>query len=131
MRVDQRLRNSEAKSEPSKASGDFSLSLFECVKDFVDLFPLDADAGVDNASLDFVWRRVKRLNGDSTSFGSELHTVLDQIPKDLLQSRRIAFHVSFSGAKMKFHIEIFGSDFFAAYFVRTLQNLVHACRLET
>mgnify|MGYP003694259981 CR=1 FL=1 len=54
MRVDQRLRNRQAESEPSKTAGDLSLSLLERIKDFIDLFRLDADARVDNANLNFI-----------------------------------------------------------------------------
>ena len=54
MRVDQRLRNSEPKPETPKTAGDVGLSLFECVKDFVDRFLFDANAGIDNASFDFI-----------------------------------------------------------------------------
>ena len=60
MRINQRLRNGQAKPEPSKATGNLGLSLFECVKDFIDCFFFDANAGVDDASLNLIWRRVKQ-----------------------------------------------------------------------
>src|SRR6266487_2652112 len=117
MRVDQRLRNRQAESKSPKTSSDIGLSLFERIKDFIDLFRLDADARVDNANLNLVRPGVKRFYSDSTFFGRKFHTVLDQVPKDLLQSCRIAFYVGLSSAKMKFRFEILGGDFLPAYFV--------------
>ena len=130
MRVDQRLRNGQAKPEASKAARDFSLALLECVKDLVDFFLFDADAGVDDAGLNFIRRRVKSLDSDSASFRSKFHAVLDQIPKDLLQSRRIALHMGVSSAKVKFHFQILRFDFFSTYLVSALQDLVHANSLK-
>src|SRR5437870_12297797 len=102
MRVDQRLRDREAEAEPAKASCDFGLSLFECIKDLIDLFRLDTDSRVDDSDLNFVRGWVECFDSDLAFFGRKFHTVLDQIPKDLLQSRWIAFDVGFGSAKVKF-----------------------------
>src|SRR5205823_2940854 len=62
MSVDQCLGNREAKPETSKTASDLSLSLFENVKDLIDLFRLYANPGVDDASFNFVRCRVKSLD---------------------------------------------------------------------
>src|SRR5581483_5212469 len=130
MRVDQRFRDRESEAEPSKTSRDLGLSLFECIKDFIDLFGLDADARVDDPDLNFVRRGVERFDSDSPFFRREFHAVFDQIPKDLLQSCGIAFQVGLSGAKMKVRFEILGSDFLATYFISALQELMDANRFK-
>ena len=84
MSVDQRLRNRQAKPETSKTASDLGLSLFEDVKDLVDLLPFDANPGVDDASFNFVRCRVNSLDNDSAVFGSKLDAVLNEVPKDLL-----------------------------------------------
>src|SRR5206468_12736569 len=89
--VDQRLRNSEAKTETPKPAGDIGLPLLEGVKDLVDRFVFDADSGIDNASFNFVRRRVKRWDSDSAFLRSKFDVVLVKIPKHLLQGGRFAF----------------------------------------
>ena len=128
--VDQRLGNGEAKSETSKTAGNLDLSLFECIKDLIDLLAFDTNPGVDDPSFNFVGRRVKGFDNDSAVFGSKFHAVLNQIPKDLLQARGIAFHIRVGGAKPKFYIEILCLDFFSAYLVSALQDLVYGNRFE-
>src|SRR5947199_259429 len=54
--VDQRLGNGEAKSETSKTAGNLDLSLFECIKDLIDLLAFDTNTGVDDPSLPFEMR---------------------------------------------------------------------------
>ena len=131
MRGNQRLRNGQAKPESSKAAGNLGWSLFECVKDFIDCFFFDANAGVDDAGFNCICGGVNSLDSDSPFFRCKLHTVLDQVPKDLLQARRIALHVRISSAEMKFYFEILCRNFLPAYFVSTLQGLVYANRLKT
>src|SRR6266436_8210787 len=126
MRVDQRLRNGQAKPEASKAAGDVGLSLFECVKDFINCFLFDANAGVDEASFNFICHRVKGLDSNSAFFRGKFHAVFDQIPKDLLQTRRIPLYMCMSSAKAKFDVQILRFDFFPAYLVSALQGLVNA-----
>ena len=77
MCVDQRLRNSEPKPETPKTAGDLGLSLFKCVKDFIDRFLFDANAGIDNTSFDLIRFRVERFDSDSAFFGSKFDAVLD------------------------------------------------------
>src|SRR5206468_11308986 len=117
-------------SETPKTAGDLGLSLFKCVKDFIDRFLFDANAGIDNASFDLIRCRVERFDSDSAFFRSKFDAVLDQVPKDLLQARGIALHVRMIRAKLKFHFEIFCFDFVPTYLVSALEDLVYANRLE-
>src|SRR5262249_31905656 len=108
VRVDQRLRNRETKSESPKTAGNITLSRFECVKNLVDCFGLNANPSVDNAYLDLVRLRIQSFNADAAFFRGELDAVLDQVPKNLLQACWIAFHVRVNGAKPKNHFQILG-----------------------
>ena len=62
---------------------------------------------------------------------SELHAVLDQIPKHLLQTRGITFDMRMSSAEPKFHLKIFGGNVFAANFVSALQDLMDTNNFKT
>src|SRR2546425_7206277 len=128
--VDQRLRNSEAKTETPKPAGDIGLPLFKGVKDLVDRFVFDADSGIDDASFNLIRCRVKRCDSDSTFLRSKFDAVLDQIPKHLLQARRIALDMCVDGVKLKFHFEVLCLNFLSADLVSALQDLVYADRLE-
>src|SRR5438132_5124476 len=130
MRVDQRLRNCKAETETSKTTGNRDLSLLKSVEDFDDSFRLDAHPSIGNPNVNLLRRGVKRLDRNAAFFGSKLHAVLDQIPKDLLQTRRIAFDMCLSGAKTKFYFEMFGSNVLAANLVSALEDLVHANSLK-
>src|SRR5206468_2506676 len=130
MRVNQCLGNCKTEAETSKTTGDRDLPLLEGVEDLVDPFRLDAHPGIDNPDVNLLRRGVECLDGNATFFGSKLHAVLDQIPKDLLQARRIAFDMCISGTKMKFHFEMFGGNVLAANLVSALENLVHTHSLK-
>ena len=95
MRVDQRLRNGQTQPESSKPAGDITLSLFKCVKNFVDCFGLDTNASVRNANLNFVLRWIQSFDANLAFFRCELDAVFDQVPKNLLQACWIAFDVTY------------------------------------
>ena len=104
--------------------------MLEGVEDFLDPFWLDAHPSIGNSNVNLLRRGVGGFDRDAALFRSEFHAVLDQVPKDLLQTRGIAFDVRIGGAKTKFHFEIFGSNVLAANFVSTVEDLVHANRLK-
>ena len=54
--------------------------------------------------FDFVRRRIRRFNDDAALRRGEFDAVLYQVPKDLLQARRIAFHVGCSAPQPKFDV---------------------------
>src|SRR4030095_12850753 len=111
-------------------ASDRGLALLEGVEDFLNPFRLDAHPRIGNPNINLLRRGVDGFDRDAAFFRSEFHAVLDQVPKDLLQTRRIAFDVRIGGAKTKFHFEIFGSNVLAANFVSTVEDLVHANRLK-
>src|SRR5260370_22798391 len=127
MRVDQCRRNSQAEPETSETARNVG-SLFECVKDFIDLFLFDADAGIDNASFNLIRCRIERFYGDAAFIGSKFDAVLDQIPKDLLQAGWIALDIRLDGAELKFHVKVLFLDFFSTYLVSALEDLMYANR---
>src|SRR5207247_9894256 len=89
--VNQRVRNSDRAAEDPETARDRGLALLEGIEEFVDLLRLNTHATIDDADHDFLWRWIERLNHDAAFRGRELHAVLDQIPKDLLQARGITF----------------------------------------
>ena len=101
------------------------------LKTFPSLVRFDADAGVGDSDFDLVRRRIEGFNDDPAVLRGKFDAVLDQVPKDLLQARRIALDVRLLGPQTKFDLEIFRDDFLAADFVGALQDLVHAHGLES
>src|SRR6266446_2106520 len=67
--------------------------LLESIEDLVDLVLFDPNAGIGDFNLDFMRRGIFRGDRDASVRRREFHAVLDQIPKDLLQSGGIAFDV--------------------------------------
>ena len=89
-----RLRDCEPKSETAESPRNRALALLERVENLSLVRFFDADAGVGDPDFDFVRGRIQRFD-DDTPFGrGKFHAVLDQVPKDLLQARRVAFDVS-------------------------------------
>src|SRR6202040_3232609 len=88
--VDHRLGNGEAKAQTAKSAGDGSLALFEGIEDLANLFSPDPDACVGDSDFDFFRRDVTGGNRDAPTCGREFHTVLDEVPEDLLQAGREA-----------------------------------------
>ena len=131
MCVNQRFRNSEAEAEAPKTASDRGLALLEGIEDFVDLFRLNTHATIDDADHDFLWRWIERLNHDAAFRGRELHAVLDQIPKDLLQARGITFDKRMHSAKTKLHFEMLGANLLLANLVCALEDFMYASSLET
>ena len=105
MRSDHRLGNRKAETESAKAPRDRGLSLLECVEDFSDLFLLNANSGVADANLNVFGQSVGSRDRDSTVGRRKLDAVFDEIPKHLLQSRRVAFDVDVLRVELKFCLD--------------------------
>ena len=93
------LGNRQTEAETAEPAGDRALALLERIEDPVHLLGLDADTRIRCPDFDQVRRRVQCLDDDPAFRGREFHAVFDQVPEHLLQSRRIAFHVSPLGAE--------------------------------
>src|SRR6266705_1796969 len=99
------------------------------MKNFPKLLFFDSYAGVCYFDLDLVLRRIKGLNNNAAIGWREFHAVLDQVPKDLLQPRRIAIDVGPRGPETKFDVQLFRQNALAANFVGALENFFHANQL--
>ena len=102
VRVDHRLGNGQPKPETAEAARDGRLPLFERVKDFPDLVRFDPNPGIGDPNFNFVRSRARRRDRDLAVSGSEFHAVLDQIPKHLLQSRRVSFDMDALSVEIEF-----------------------------
>ena len=122
--------NREAEAEASKSAGDCCLSLLKRVENSLELLRLDAEAGIGDADLYSVGRGICRLNDYSPARRRELHAVLHQIPKHLLQPGRIALDVIVLGTEPELGVEILGYDLVPADLVGAAQNLVDAYLLQ-
>ena len=102
------------------------MALFESVEDFVDFFRFDPDATIGDSDFNLLRRWVECIDNDAAFLWRELHAVLDQIPKDLLQTRWVPFDIRVSGAESKFHFQMLGRDVVAANLVSALQDFMDA-----
>ena len=60
---------------------------------------------------------IARFDRDLAALRSEFHRVLDQVPKDLLQPRRVAVDVVVLGLEPEFELEFLLQDILAANLV--------------
>src|SRR5947207_11848866 len=117
MRINHRFRDGKTETKTAKTAGDGDLALFESVENFVDLFRLDPNASIADSDFNLLRRRVNGFNNDTAFLRGEFHAVLDEIPKHLLQTRRISFDIALSVAEPKFHSKIVDGDVIAANLV--------------
>src|SRR4051794_1920007 len=83
-----------------------------------------------NPNLYFGRRRIHRLDCDATVLGSELDAILDQVPKDLLQTSWVRFDIRMLGAQIELNPELFGARFFTTNLECPLDDLVQGNRLQ-
>src|SRR6266480_7650680 len=126
MRINHRFRDRKTETKTAKTPGDGDLALFEGIENFVDLFRFDPNASIADSDFNLLRRRVNGFNNDTAFLRGEFHAVLDEIPKHLLQTRRISFDIGLSGAEPKFHLKILGGDVVAANLVSALQDFMDA-----
>jgi hypothetical protein len=92
------------------------------------IFPVDPDAGVrDSISISPSGLPFHR---DTALGRSKFNAILNEVPKDLLQTRRISSDVRAFGAKAKFHFEMLAGDVFAANFAGPLEDFRHTNNLK-
>ena len=65
--------------------------------------------------------QVSRFDDDFSALRRELHRILDQVPKDLLESRRVAVDVFVFRPKPELKLEILLQNVLATNFVSALQ----------
>ena len=124
VRIHHCFGNGQSQSQTAKATGDGSLSLLECIKDFVDLIWLNPNSVVSDANLNFVWERVRSRDRDATRLRCKFDAVLNQVPEHLLQPRRIAFDVGALSVQVELRFDGFSRHVFAANFIGSSQNFV-------
>ena len=124
MGVDHCPGDRQAESKTSETARDGRLSLLKGVEDLADFLGFDTDAGVDDPCLDFLRRWIRRFQDDRSAGGSEFDAVLYQVPKNLLQSRRIAFDIRLLGVQTELDPNLFLVDILATNFVGALNGFV-------
>ena len=68
---------------------------------------LDPDAGVGDLDDDLMLLVVPGGNFEPAALGREFRGVLDQVPKNLLQTRRVAPAMMFAGFEALDHLDTF------------------------
>src|SRR5437899_49149 len=86
VRFDQRFADRETETETTELG---SGTLFERIENFWQSFRLNSKSGIGDLYMELFVRIVASRDMNLPVFGGKLHRIVDQVPKDLLQSRRI------------------------------------------
>src|SRR3984893_10822664 len=98
VRFHKRFADGQTKTQTSKLC---PLALFKSIENFRQRFRLNSQAGVRDFNAQFSLGSVAGRNGNLPIAGCELHRVIDQVPKDLLESRRIRSQMDFPCAEIE------------------------------
>src|SRR5947207_3615308 len=83
---DQRFADRQPETQTTELR---SVTLFERIEDLWQSLGLNSKSGVGNLYMELFVRIIARRDMNLPGVGGKLHRVVDQVPKDLLQSRRI------------------------------------------
>src|SRR5438105_13912720 len=86
VRFDQRFADRQTETETTELGPG---TLFERIEDFWQSIRLNPKSGVGDLYMQLFVRIIASRDMNLPVFGGKLHRVVDQVPKDLLQSRRI------------------------------------------
>src|SRR5207247_6483080 len=109
----------QAKTEPSKLC---PAALFKSIENFWQCFRLNSQAGVRDFNAQFSLGSVARRNGNLPIAGCELHRVIHQVPKALLESRRISSQMNFPCAEIEGTAQMLSINFRLTNLKRILQQ---------
>src|SRR3954453_21560101 len=116
------FNKSFADREPETQPSLSSAALFERIENYWQRFPLNSHPGVCNLDAQLSIRIVGGRNRDLPVRRRELHRVVDQIPKDLLQSRRVCTHMNSFRTEIEGGPQMFSIDFGPTDFEGVLQQ---------
>src|SRR3954471_2353532 len=102
------LANSQSKPQASQLCPP---TLFKGVEDFRQLFLLDSHAGVDDFHMQLSTGIVTCRDGNLSVLRSKFHRIIYEVPKNLLQSRRVCAHVHFLRAREQRMRQVLSIDF--------------------
>src|SRR4029077_6367196 len=88
----ERLADRQAETEAAELLGHRGVALLEGVEDPRQDLGLNPDSRVDHLEDPFRSRLISRANDDPAARRCELDGVLDEVPEDLLDPRRITVH---------------------------------------
>ena len=107
MGIDKRFADCKAETQTSELR---PASLLKSVKDFRQRFRLNPEAGIDYFHMQLIACIITRGNTNLTAFGCKLNSVLDEIPKDLLESRWVGLQMNFVGSEIEPKRQVFSID---------------------
>src|SRR4030095_1385426 len=99
--------NRQTQTQAAQALLAFVVALLEWCEDFFKQRRVDAAAGVRDRDA-YSLTHVARTDGDPASGRCELDGVLDQVPEDLLQPRRIRSSSMATGSQLRHDVQFLG-----------------------
>ncbi len=108
VRFDKLLADGEAKTQSSKLC---PATLFKSIENFRQCFRLNSQARVRDFNKQLSIGIVARGNGNLSLLRCEFHGVIYQVPKDLLQPRRVYLQMNFPCAEIEGTRQMFSIDF--------------------
>ena len=127
MRLNQGFADSKAETESSELCAS---SLLECIENFRQRFWINSETGVGDFDAQLLGRIVAGRNRDLATARGEFHSVVDQVPEDLLESGGVGAEMHFFGVQVKMKYQGFPINFALINIERVLQERVSIDHLE-
>src|SRR4029077_9409398 len=99
-----------------------SVALLEGVKDFRQCVAVDSTAGIFDFNLKLAAAIISASNRELAAVGRKFDGILDQVPKDLLKSRRVRAEMNLARAQLSPKVEFLLCDFRLTDFQRISQQ---------
>src|SRR5205809_1435846 len=128
MRFNKRFADRQTQTESAKLR---SPRLLERVKNSRHHFGIDPAAGIFDLNAKSTVTAIRSPNGKLAAVGCKLDRVLDQVPKNLLQTRGIGLQKNFFGREVGSELEFLLIDIGMANFERVAQQSVRVDHFET
>src|SRR5439155_15730278 len=121
VRFNQRFADGKSETQTSQLC---AAALFKSIENFRERFRLNSQAAISDLNTQLSIGIVARGNKNLPFARRKLHCVIYQIPKDLLEPRRVRSQMDILCAKAEFTRQIFSIDFRMTNLKGTLQQRV-------
>src|SRR5438270_7906318 len=125
MYIDNALGNGQAETESAVAIGHALSTLFEGVENARLQFGINPDPGISEIDNDVVLGVVARADAELAAGRSKFDRILDDVPKDLLQSCGISPAMMFLGGEILLNLDLLFVQIAGRNSERVIERCVH------
>ena len=127
MRFDQRFADGQPEAKPAPARAG---ALFERIENFRQGFRLNSKPGIRDFNMQLFVGIVAGRDMNLPIFGSKLDRIVDEVPKDLLQSSRIGAEMNLLRGEIEPKDKMFSLDLALINLKRVLQETMRIDNFE-